>query len=523
MIEGHRDWLPYDAILGEVIGRSLSCSKFAGRFLELLDATEWTLRSGIDAAAGAANVGRRYAWSEVVRLHGGTMWRGTVSAPCGDIVRVFQQAYRDTLDPDLREELIARALGEPRSDFALAMLLADRTAAYAPEHVEQNMALVRRAWESGIYIQRLHGLEFAQGMRSATGKAGPDAVAAMRAMLESFDTKDPFVNTVLLETLSAYGGLEIGMDADDAVREMRALIRPGVVDTDELRQAADLLEVEPAQFLASRARGCLDKMWEDVFQGIYWDAYAELTPAEKFDLLSLALSDGDRDGMFVDWMLRELIEIGDPRAVATCRRFAADIQAPSAFPQGATATFVLGIAGCARWQETPIDRQRAADCAHAAWHTIGDILFWVHKDITKHREAIAILWRRLDGQILIAAGDVLHQLASSQWRSSREDEHGIDLIALFPHEVRRVAEACLNQAAALPSVFRSNNFIDEQLVRFLIGALGRCGDRGSLAVLKVYAEVEKFGRVAVAAIQSIQQGLLEGSAAARQPDSSSAL
>lgn len=263
-------------------------------------------------------------------------------------------------------------------------------------------------------------------------------------------------------------------------------------------------------------------MWEDVFQGIYWDAYADLTPAEKFDLLSLALSDGDRDGMFLDWMLRELIEIGDPRAVATCRRFAADIQAPSAFPQGATATYVLGIEGCARWEETPIERPTAADSAHAAWHTIGDILFWLHKDATRHREAIASLWRRLDGQILLATGDVLHQLASSQWRSLREHEQGIDLTALFPHEVRRVAQACLNQAAALPSVFRSNNFIDEQLIRFLIGALGRCGDRGSLAVLKVYAEVEKFGRGAVEAIQPIQQRLLQNSAAPRQPDTSSA-
>jgi hypothetical protein len=128
------------------------------------------------------------------------------------------------------------------------------------------------------------------------------------------------------------------------------------------------------------------------------------------------------------------------------------------------------------------------------------------------------LWRRLDGHILIAAGMyVLHQLASSEWRSSRQHEHGIDLIALFPHEVRRVAEACLNQATALPSGFRFNNFIDEQLVRFLIGALGRCGDRGSLAVLQVYAEVEKFGRAAVEAIQSSQQRLLEGSAGAGRP------
>lgn len=510
MIEGHRVWLSHDSILCEVIGRSLTGSTFAARFVELLDATEWTLRRGIDEAADMAGVGRRYAWSEVVRLHGGTMWRGTMSAPCGDIMRVFQQAYRDALAPELREQLTARALGEPRSDFALATLLADHTAASARERVGQNAALVRRSWESGIYIQRLHGLEFAKGMRSATENAGPEAVAAMRGMLEGFDTKNVFVNTVLLETQSAYGGLEIEIDAEGSAREMRALIRPEVAASDELRQMAHSLQVEPTTFLASLARGCLDKMWEDVFQGVYWDAYADLTSAERFDLLSLALLDGDRDGMFLDWMLRELIEIGDQRAAATCRRFAADIQTPSAFPQGATATYVLGIEGCARWQDAPIERPAAADAAHAAWHAIGDILFWVHKDTTKHRDAIDSLWRRLNGQVLLAAGDVLHQLASSRWRSLREHQEHIDLIVLFPDEVKRVAEACLNHEEALPSAFRSNIVIDEQLIRFLIGALGRCGDHGSLGILKVYAEVEKFGRGAVEAIQSIQQRLLQG-------------
>jgi hypothetical protein len=44
-------------------------------------------------------------------------------------------------------------------------------------------------------------------------------------------------------------------------------------------------------------------MWEGVFQCVYWDAYADLTQEERFDLLSLALSEGDRDGLFVDWML----------------------------------------------------------------------------------------------------------------------------------------------------------------------------------------------------------------------------
>ena len=49
----------------------------------------------------------------------------------------------------------------------------------------------------------------------------------MRGMLEGFDTKNVFVNTVLLETQSVDpGGLEIRIDAEGAAREMRALSGP---------------------------------------------------------------------------------------------------------------------------------------------------------------------------------------------------------------------------------------------------------------------------------------------------------
>jgi hypothetical protein len=98
--------------------------------------------------------------------------------------------------------------------------------------------------------------------------------------------------------------------------------------------------------------------------------------------------------MFVGWKLRELIKIGDARAVATCRRFAADIETPSPFPQEVTVTYVLGIEGWPRWDGAPIERPSATDPARAVWHLLGDILFWVHKDSTKHPDAITSLWRR---------------------------------------------------------------------------------------------------------------------------------
>jgi hypothetical protein len=57
-------------------------------------------------------------------------------------------------------------------------------------------------------------------------------------------------------------------------------------------------------------------------------------------------------------------------------------------------------------------------------------------------------------EILLPAGDVLHQLASARWRSLRELEQGIDLIALSPSEVRRVLASL--SSGARSAAFHSN-------------------------------------------------------------------
>jgi len=510
---GHRPWSAFDSVLCEVIARNVNEPLFAARFLELLDATEWTLRSAAVSAAKEAAVGPRATWSEVVRLYAGTLGGGETRLPCGDMLRFFQANYSFSFCPDLRENLIKRVMRQPPSDFALTALLTDRETAHAPERVEENTAVVHRSWDSGIPVMRLHGLEFARSMRSAVETAGPAAVTAMRTLLEGFETKNIFLSTTLLEVLAAYGGLTLDMDAGSALSEMRVLIQPDVRDSDDTRRAAEVLGVEPVALLASRARSCIDRIFEDVFQNIYWEAYEELSPTEKFDLVTLALSESDPQGMWLEWMLRELIKLGDQRAVTTYRRFAMDIQAGSSFPQDATAAYVLGIEGCARWDEMPVERPPAADAVHLAWHNVGDMLFWLHKDRTGHRETLASLWQRIDGATLIAAGDVLFQLSHSKWHM-QSDNNYIDLCALFPAEARRIATACLDHEGILPSAFGFPTHYDERLVAFLIKTLGSFGDSDSLPILKVYAEIEKFGRAAIEAIESIQQRHLHGAAPA---------
>jgi hypothetical protein len=91
----------------------------------------------------------------------------------------------------------------------LLAVLEDREGAAAAERVAENVALVERAWASGIYILRISALEYLQSMSRVVHETCPEQVHRIREMLEGFDTNNIIVNTTRLETLVSYGGLDL--------------------------------------------------------------------------------------------------------------------------------------------------------------------------------------------------------------------------------------------------------------------------------------------------------------------------
>ena len=370
-----RDWTAaYCGRLCRLVAHHLDDPVVAGEFLHLLDRTELALRRAAHRAARANLLKEHRVWEEVVHAHGGTVGFNVMTLPCTAILAelrtvLMMEGYPE--ESPLWQPLLQRAVSTPGSDFALLALFQHKHD-YSEDDLETILDLVRRAWRSGVYILRLDALEFLRGMPVDLSDA---ATTRIRDTLEELETDNIMENTVLLETLTAYGGLEAPVAPGDALAEMRSMIAANALSNCSLVEVAHALGSEPQRALATRAYGCLASIFEDIFQGAYGEAYEELSRAEKCSILALALDTPDR-GCHSSWLLRELLEHGGSDQLPVYRRLAAGIDGRSSWPQESTATFLLAIRGCSRFMDTPPAYTGGDTPSHRAWSVIGRILFW---------------------------------------------------------------------------------------------------------------------------------------------------
>lgn len=508
VIEGVRTWTARDVVICDVISRNLADRALKQKFLSLLDLTEWTLRSAIDAAALESGFLPEPLWEEVVRLHGGVLMWGTLKVPCTAILtalrNLMMQWYQNTSGIPIREELLQRVNRNSSSSFALLALLQDRHAASVPEFVSDNIDLVRKALASNIYILQVDALEFAQYMSGVIHREWPGLVPQVREMLQEFDADNIMTNTARLEALTNYDGLDIGMTGDDAAAEMRGLIASGAADDPQLREIATTCGTTPRDWLAAHAYGCLGKIFEDIFQGVYGEGYELLSDDEKSDVLTLAASAPDV-GWLADWMLQELMKVDNERAVPVYKRFASGVLSSTAMLQEAVAAYELGIAGCARWLDAPPAYAGDGSPAHEAWRIIGEVLFWTYRGPTTHTtDLLDGLWNQIDGQVLIAAGEVVHQLAQTQWRFHTGVSEGTSLSSRYPQHMRRIALAGLSHRGAVPSIFPHPTAFSRDLSQFLVTTLGKVGTEADVPVLLALVEDAHLGRAAISATEQIK-------------------
>jgi hypothetical protein len=172
--------------------------------------------------------------------------------------------------------------------------------------------------------------------------------------------------------------------------------------------------------------------------------------------------------------------------------------------QEAVAAYELGIAGCARWSETPPIYQGGDSPSDHAWRVIGEILYWVHRGrFVQDTPELTPLWEQLEGDTLIAAGDVLYHLTNVGWRAREDALEGPNLVHRFPAQVRRIALAGLEHTGNVPSVFPHSSILYGGLAGFMLSSLGIVGVEADVSVLRRFVEDTNVGRIAVAAIERI--------------------
>ncbi len=505
-ITGTRDWSDRDAALCAVIAQNLHEAQLEREFLKLLDATEWKLKTASRAAARSAGLKLADVWEEIVRLYGGLLQHGKLTLPCSAILSALRMTLmgvrRFGAGLAIREPLIQRTRKNPESHFGLLMLLQDHDAAGDATKVQENIQLVEQSLNSQVYILQVDALEYLQLMRSTLEAQHPEELPHIREMIEAIDRNHIMLNTAIAETLASYDFLAPLVTPEDASSEVRKVISVGI-DDPELIQLATMFGMSPSDCLASRAYGCISSMFEDVFQGVYWDAYSELSNEEKGLLLYLASQSPERGSSF-DWILAELLRYGGPQALPAFQRFAAGVE-EQCFVQEAITCFALGIQGCALHSGAPPPYTAGDSPAHQAWQIVGEILYWRFKGADAHDTRFEPLWARFQGSVRLAVGDVFYQLRHARNWHFRNDPGAIDLIAAFPEKVGTIIETCLPHRDALPSIFQYGGSRDRNVVCFLIDTLGQTGGHSSIPLLEALVEDLEFGKDSIRAIEKIHK------------------
>jgi hypothetical protein len=362
--------------------------------------------------------------------------------------------------------------------------------------------LGQSAWDTGIGWLRMEGVRMLSHLHFRSSELGPNQVAQVRELLQSFETNDLVVNTVIIEALAGYDGFEAPVLPEAALTEMCDLIEATDLPTIEQDEAAALLETTWTQYRRDAAYGALGKIFEDIFMGAYSQAYSELSRLQRKKLLELAAM-CSRPGSHIDWILWELLPIADAESLPIFQRFTTELDGDSLFIQDVVSAFLASVTGYARFSEVPPPIPDGANDDRRAWAIVSSILFWSMKatDGGNNNENVLLGWKTLTEELSLCVPDILQKINASQWRNK---ENAINAARMYPEQVGPILESALRHRTSLTSLFRHGGNADERVLQTVIWTLEEIGNKGSISALEVLTEDPKFGKLAVRAIHAIR-------------------
>ncbi len=430
-----RSWTKYGRLLCEVIAENLDEPVLQDKFLKMFDQSKAHIFDAARAAVKRAGFRATLADGEVARQYGGVLQYQEPPFFCTAILAAIRSSYAFSKRPSKRlpilEQLLSRVREGTFKCFSLAALLDSQRYVPGELSLDVKIELAQAAWDTGIYHLRLAGTDLLHSMHREAEEDGPQRLEQIRAVLEGFETNNMFANRLRMEVLAAYEGFEPPVSSEAALEEMRSII---ATDRPLGPEDIELLELQGQsweQFRKDRAYDALGKIFEDIFQGSYSEAYWQLSATEKANILSLAAM-ASKPGFHTDWIVIELLKTGDADALPVFRHFASRLDPDTSTPQDMVGAFIAGVRGCACWSETPPAYSDSSSRDHLAWGAIGEILFWILRASGSQnaKEKIDGLWRFIQNECAMAVPDILHNLEHSQWRFDKESPP-IDLVGRF--------------------------------------------------------------------------------------------
>jgi Nuclease-related domain len=512
-VNGAHEWSRYQVALMAVAASEVAEGAYVDQFLHLLTRTESTLA---DVVKKSGENGERY-WRDLFMalFH---YVGGNVCIPGARMFKMLADVGQNRLSAKGGASPLYSGLAEIKAaseqpPFTALYLLTFELRSRRPLDPNQLLRVFCKCWNSRVWPLQMEGLEMLQWVASDFTTSHPDELPRVKALLERLPTNNPMRNTVILETLAAFGFLEPPVTIEEALEEIQSVINPDKAALDEFLAVAREWKVEYTsdELLNQRADAIVGKMFEDVFLGTYYEAFEQLTPADQARLLSRAAL-VDQTGIFSDWTLLRLVELGDECAIPAFVRRATHIETDTVSKDDAASAYFVAIIGCAQFFDLPPQLETLATPNELAWQAVGELLFWHCKhgiDLVELTERAEAVWMKLETELQLAAIDPLAHLARCDARRSGARDTIAGFFEANTERMRSLLEHALVNRERLTTIFeRTGAWATWEFVDFVIGQLGSTGTDESLALLRRYVDDPAIGNAVMDAIHSIERRLL---------------
>lgn len=504
---GIRSQTGFEEALATLLADAVLDPVLQSKALMLLDVTEKSLRSAVALAAKEASVGGRYAWAETVRLYGGVLQRSGAMLPASSMLIGLRNRSsildRGVAPLEFHERLFERAIAPVRSDFALLLLLEDHQFMSSTDRAAQKLDLIEAAWESRIDPLRssaLFAVPFMRHSLDADSQLKERAVA----MLDSYLGENPFVNTLVFEAKSLLDAMPPPLSLDEVRSEALAILSD---DAESARfvELAELMQSSVDEIFAQRAYSFIANIFEDIYQGVYYEVYRALEPGGRLRMLMRAAK--HRPGFNSAWIFNELLQLNDPAAIVAYEDALRNVSFESSFQQDDTGAAIAAIQGCARWLSSPPHFGTSTVLYGEAFRVIGTTLFWAYRgELTPDRlTELRVQWEGLDSNSRLAAGAILVALDSAKW-SVAPDERKLQprVEGIVPEAVAEVALECVRRRSEFAVAYGRHDFRG-QAISFLVETLGTLGSSSAVSMLAGIRDDPVLGETAVRALHELQR------------------
>ena len=345
--------------------------------------------------------------------------------------------------------------------------------------------LLRLCWDSSAYHIQLDSLAMTRSFaRAVHGHPLHEQIAD--ALTEIRPPDNWALSTMLVDSLDAYGLVESPYDED--------LVRA---------QIEQVLSNPSAQESRELAYSVVGNQFEDVIAEPYVTVINDLSAEQRTLLYTCASLGSPAYGFWNDWLLQQLVESGDKRALPAFERWATRLHTDNPSTQEIAKCYTLAVQGWAQFAPSPPTLTDAHDDPHAAWECYGAIVYWMHRpglDRAEARIQCAPYWQRLRTELLPAAADPLYWLRNASQYPWEDGPSLLDrIMRAFPGETRPILEWSLKHPGDLTSIFPRHASHDR--AKYLIGMLSAVGNTDSAELLRAYADDPLLGSSAIIAIK----------------------